>query len=88
MTSPNPQGPRYRQLPLWRDANRLLVDVENAVRHFGKTPSPPRYHKYTLGSDLRRQAMNICRRVARAAQCTDQRLNQGKHHDAVGTYHP
>ena len=65
MNSAQPQGPRYRQLPLWRDATRLLVLVETAVRQFAQ------YHKYTLGADLRRQAMGICRRVARAAQCTD-----------------
>jgi hypothetical protein len=58
----SPRGPRYRQLPLWHDATRFLTETELAVRSF------PRYHKYTLGSDLRRQAMNICRLVARAAQ--------------------
>jgi len=47
-------------MPLWRDANRLLLLIEDAVRKF------PRYHKYTLGSDLRKQAMNICRLIARA----------------------
>lgn len=75
MNSANPQGPRYRQLPLWRDATRLLVLVETAVRHFAQ------YHKYTLGADMRRQAMGICRRVARAAQCTDatQRARQFGH---------
>ena len=48
-------------LPIWRDANRLLVAVEEAVRAF------PRYHKYTLGAELRRQAMAICRLILRAA---------------------
>ena len=62
MNMPPPKGPRYRQTPLWRDSNRFLIEVETAVRTF------PRYHKYTLGSDLRRQAMNVCRLVARAAQ--------------------
>lgn len=57
-----PRGPRYKQLPHWPDASRFLVEVEQAVRQF------PRYHKYTLGSELRRQAMAICRLVARAAQ--------------------
>lgn len=52
---------RYLQhLPLWRDANALLLAIEQAVRHF------PRYHKYTLGTDLRRQALGICRLVVRA----------------------
>ena len=46
--------------PIWRDAQRLLVLTEEAVRRF------PRYHKYTLGGDLRRQAMQVCRLVNRA----------------------
>lgn len=63
MAHPSRQrGPGYRSLPLWRDAQRLLLDVERVVRGF------PRYHKYTLGSELRRQAMDISRLVARAAQ--------------------
>ena len=49
-----------RTTPLWRDANRLLLLVEEAVRVF------PRYHKYAIGADLRRQAMQICCLVARA----------------------
>jgi len=48
-------------LSIWRDANRLLVAIEQAVRRF------TRYHKYTLGTDLRRQAMNVCRLILRAA---------------------
>lgn len=61
------RGPRYKQLPLWRDAMRFLVEVEQAVRAF------PRYHKYTLGHELRTQAMAVCKLVARAAQSDDQR---------------
>lgn len=53
-------NPKLKQMPLWRDANRLLLLIEDEVRQF------PRYHKYTLGSDLRKQAMNICRWIARA----------------------
>ncbi len=49
-------------LPIWRDANRLLLAIEQAVRQF------PRYHKYTLGTDLRRQAMQVCRLIRRAAE--------------------
>jgi hypothetical protein len=58
---------RHANLPVWRDANLLLLAVEQAVRRFGKTPSPPRYHKYALGTDLRRQAMTVCRCIVRAA---------------------
>jgi hypothetical protein len=46
--------------PIWRDANLLLLEVEQAVKHF------PRYHKYTLGTELRQKAMLICQLVARA----------------------
>jgi hypothetical protein len=35
------------RLPIWRDASRVLLGVEQAVRGFG------RYHKYSLDSDLR-----------------------------------
>ncbi|MFS8086423.1 MAG: hypothetical protein ACMG6H_12395 [Acidobacteriota bacterium] len=34
------------QLPIWRDANALLPEVEQAVRRFS------RYHKYSLGAEL------------------------------------
>ncbi len=56
-------------LPIWRDANRLLLAIEQAVRGF------PRYHKYTLGTELRRQAMQVCRLIMRAA---DQRAEQAQ----------
>lgn len=45
---------------IWADAMQLAAEIEVAVRGF------PRYHKYTLGSDLRRQAAQVCRGVARA----------------------
>lgn len=62
---PTSRGPRYQQLPLWRDAQRFVLEMELAVRAF------PRYHKYTLGSELRTQAMAVNRLVARAAQQGD-----------------
>ena len=62
MPATSTKGPPYRQRPLRLDSNRFFVEVETAVRTF------PRYQKYTLGSDLRRQAMHICSLVARAAQ--------------------
>lgn len=59
---------RQARLPIWRDANRLLVEIERAVRRF------PRYHKYALGTDLRRQGMSVCRCIVRAAAAAgDQR---------------
>ncbi len=43
----------YEAPPILRLVERLLVELEEAVRRF------PRYHKYTLGSELRTQAMRI-----------------------------
>lgn len=43
-----------------RDANRLLLAVEQCVRNF------PRYHKYQVGADLRHQAMQVARLAQRA----------------------
>ena len=63
--SKSARGPQYRQWPISNDALRLPVAVEKTVRQFS------RYHKYTLVSDLRRQTLAVCRRVARAAQSWD-----------------
>ncbi|MDM8544943.1 four helix bundle protein [Candidatus Venteria ishoeyi] len=52
--------------PILRDANRLLVEMEQVVRHF------PRYHKYTLGSELRSQVFKINQLIARAWQYKQQ----------------
>jgi len=44
------------QLPeIVKKSERLLVNIEQAVRGFA------RYHKYTLGSELRSQAMTVLR---------------------------
>ncbi len=50
----------HKAIPIWRDATALLLDIEQVVRHF------PRYHKYTLGTELRQQGMLICKLVHRA----------------------
>jgi hypothetical protein len=46
--------------PIYRDIRRLLVLTEEVVRRFA------RYHKYTVGTDLRTQAMRMMRGVNRA----------------------
>ena len=51
---------RFRHLPIWKTALDLAVHLEQAVRRF------PRYHKYTLGTELRQTAQRVCRLVARA----------------------
>lgn len=58
-----------RKPAIWADAMRLATEIEVAVRGFS------RYHKYTLGTDLRRQAAQVCRRVARAARFPDRRID-------------
>ncbi|WP_006786420.1 four helix bundle protein [Thiorhodospira sibirica] len=47
-------------LPLWRDATRLVTEMEKIVREF------PRYHKYTLGNELRKTTYRICQTIHRA----------------------
>jgi hypothetical protein len=44
----------YKRLPLWRQANLLLLSIEQAVSQF------PKYHKYAIGAELRKRAMPIC----------------------------
>jgi hypothetical protein len=46
--------------PIVRIAERLLVEIEQAVRLF------PRSHKYAIGADLRAQAMTVARLTHRA----------------------
>ncbi|KXJ45851.1 four helix bundle protein [Marinobacter sp. Hex_13] len=43
-----------------KKSERLLVDIEQVVRGF------VRYHKYTLGDDMRAQAMTVVRMCHRA----------------------
>ena len=44
---------RYDHLPIYRAAFDLAVHLEQIVRHFD------RYHKYTLGTDLRTGSRRI-----------------------------
>ena len=49
-------------LPIWRDANQFLLAIEKVVKLF------PRYHKYTLGSELRQNALKVCNLIHQAWQ--------------------
>ena len=51
---------RFQLPPIVKAAERLLVDIENAVRSF------PRYHRHQIGSDLRKQAMTVYKLANRA----------------------
>jgi len=59
-----------KSMPIWRDASQLLVMIEQAVRHF------PRYHKYALGTEMRQQAMRVCRLIVRAYHDKENRVTQ------------
>jgi hypothetical protein len=50
----------YTLPPIVKAAERLLLEIEQAVRRF------PRYHKYTHGTRLREQAMAIAQLAHRA----------------------
>ncbi len=58
------------RLPIWRDSQQLLIEVEQAVLVF------PRYHKYAIGADIRRQAIRICRILTRAIHAQGQQRIQ------------
>jgi hypothetical protein len=58
---------KSNNLPIWRDSQRLLLLVEQTVQGF------TRYHKYTLGTQLREQAMWICRILQRALNAQGKR---------------
>jgi hypothetical protein len=60
--------------PIYRDCRRLLVHTEGMVQRFA------RYHKYTVGTDLRQQAMDIMRGVHRAVF---DRAQQARHVQAL-----
>lgn len=44
---------RYEHLPIYKTAMDLAIHLEQVVRSFS------RYHKYTLGSDLRQQSREL-----------------------------
>ena len=52
--------------PIVKLAERLMLEVERAVRAF------PRYHKYSLGQELRQQCRDVVRLCYRAWRARDQ----------------
>jgi hypothetical protein len=48
---------RYEHLPIYREAYDLTVHIEKIVQNFG------RYHKYTLGTDLRNKCRLILEKI-------------------------
>ena len=58
---------RYDHLPIYRAAFDLAVHLEQIVRHFD------RYHKYTLGTDLRTGSRRILERIIEANESRERR---------------
>jgi len=51
---------QYEHLPIYKKAMDLTIYIENAVRGFS------RYHKYTLGADLRNLSRKVVRLIIKA----------------------
>ena len=58
---------RYEHLPIYKRAFDLNVYFEQIVRHFS------RYHKYTLGTELRDRARQIVHLIVQANNSADKR---------------
>jgi len=61
---------RYDHLPIFRAAYDLTVHIEKIVRNFG------RYHKYTLGTDLRNKSRGILEKIITANNARDDRATR------------
>ena len=59
---------RYEHLPIYKRAFDLNLYFENIVRHFS------RYHKYTLGTELRVNARDVVQLIIKANN-TVERIN-------------
>jgi hypothetical protein len=60
--------------PIYRDCRRLLLHTEHIVMRFA------RYHKYTVGTDLRQRAFGIMQQVNKAVH---DKPRQGEHVHAL-----
>jgi hypothetical protein len=56
---------RYEHLPIYKKALDLTIYFENIVRNFS------RYHKYTLGTELREKSREIVTLIIRANSTQD-----------------
>jgi hypothetical protein len=67
---------RYEHLPIYKKAFDLNLYFEKTVRHFS------RYHKYTLGTELRDSAREIVKLIVRAnnSQNKLETLNELREH--------
>ena len=61
-------GAAYENLPVYKQALDLTVYFETIVRHF------ERYHKYTIGTDLRNKSRSILMLITKAIKKADRKL--------------
>lgn len=59
---------RYEHLPIYKQAMDVAVHFEKVVAGFS------RYHKYTLGTELRNKSREIVAQIIRANAERDKRL--------------
>jgi len=70
-----------KKFPIYRDANQLVIETELTVKQFS------RYHKYTLGSEMRTSAYKIIEYIALAINASNslshdkQKLIQNAHRE-------
>jgi hypothetical protein len=57
---------KRENLPIWRCLQQLLVQIELSVKGFS------RYHKYSIGTELRQSALNCNRLLIRALNTPEQ----------------
>jgi len=57
----------YENLPIYKKSLELVVYIENVVRNFS------RYHKYTIGSNMRDLSRNLVALVIKANSRKDKR---------------
>lgn len=60
---------RYEHLPIFRAAFDLAVHIEKIVRNFD------RYHKYSIGTELRERTRALVERIIRANEASAERAS-------------
>ena len=68
---------QYEHLPIYKKAFDMIVYIENSVRGFS------RYHKYTLGTDLRNISRAIVRLIVKANSETNKILTLQQLRDTI-----
>ena len=57
----------YYDLPVYRETYQLILKIFECTRDF------PKEYKYTLGQDMRRDALQLARSIYRANKTTDKK---------------